>query len=83
MKTQQPAPTRTPPPQALSPQQESEGANPRNIPVAPLDATPPQRRARKPARPATAGQDDVPMDTEMLLDPPANAPDLGHERING
>jgi len=61
---------------------ETDETNPRNVPVAPLDATPPHRKARKPARPATAGQD-VPMDTEMLIDPPPNAPHLGHERING
>jgi len=83
MTTKQPGHPRQAHPQAASPRPESEDANPRNVPMAPLDATPPQKGARKPARPATAGQDDVPMDTELLLDPPANAPDLGRERING
>ena len=83
MKTQQPGHPRAPHPQSLSSQEADESANPRNIPAAPLDATPAHRRARKPARPAITGQDDVPMDAEMLLDPPANAPDLRHERING
>lgn len=70
-------------PRAVPLEQEPGGSNPRNVPVAPLDGTPPHGRARKPTRPATAGQDDIVMDTETLIDPPPNAPHLGHERING
>jgi len=76
MQTQQPG-------RAQAPRPETDDTNPRNLPTEQLDATPPQRKARKPQRPATAGQDDIPMDAETLLDPPANAPHLGHERING
>lgn len=83
MKTPQPDQPRAPHPQSLAPQEAESGANPRNVPAAELDSTPPHPRARKPARSATEGQDDVPLDAEMILDPPPNAPDLRHERING